>query len=196
MPLGNEIGQVAVCCTNDLHIDRNGVCAAKRRNRSIFENAQEMGLKFKRHIADFVEEQSAAVARENFTRPAAFHAARKRAGRVAEEFACQECGGDRGAVDRNVRLLCALAFVVQRSRQRILAHARFAEHEQWNILVDDLAAQADVLDHQRISSRDTVKRADLASRVLPCAFVVQSLRGAARARGGLLFRQKRCNKCV
>ena len=81
--------------------------AADAGELAILQHAQDLPLQRQRHVADFVEEERAAVA--------LLEAADALAGRagegaflVAEEFALEQLLGDGGAVDRDEALRAAL----------------------------------------------------------------------------------------
>jgi hypothetical protein len=47
---------------DDAHLDRNGPRAAHAHDLALFQHAQQACLQRQRHLADFVEEQRAAMA--------------------------------------------------------------------------------------------------------------------------------------
>src|SRR6202007_1458336 len=58
---GDELGKVRIGGGDDAHIDANGAIAAEALEFLFLENAEQFGLEFEREIADFVEEDRAAV---------------------------------------------------------------------------------------------------------------------------------------
>src|SRR5258706_15867414 len=53
--------QIAVGSSNHAHVHFHGVIAAQRAHFLLLQNAQEFGLHFGRQLANFIEEDSAAV---------------------------------------------------------------------------------------------------------------------------------------
>ncbi|MNI49326.1 hypothetical protein D3C73_1039290 [compost metagenome] len=82
-----------------------------------------------RHIADFVEEQGAALGDLQFAGAALAVGTGKRAGGGAEEFGLQQRFGNRRAVDTDKRLVRAGRGVVDRLGQQLLAGAGLAEQQ-------------------------------------------------------------------
>ena len=58
--------QIFVCRGDDAHIYTHACLGADRLEALFFENAQDFGLRFERHVADLVEEQGAAVGQLKF----------------------------------------------------------------------------------------------------------------------------------
>ena len=73
-----------------------------RSNCLILQHAENLGLHQRRHVADLVEEQRAAVALLELADPLAVGAG-ERAFFVAEQFAFQQLLGNGRAVDRQER---------------------------------------------------------------------------------------------
>ena len=125
MTLGDQLGKIAVRRTNNPHIHGHGFRAAERRYRAFFEHAQQMSLQLKRHIADFVEEERAAVACNNLARAPALDAAGERARRIAKQFAGQKGRGNSCTVDSDIRFAGALALGMNSAGQGVLTNAGF-----------------------------------------------------------------------
>src|SRR5690606_23138635 len=89
----------------------------------------QLRLQRERHVADLVEEQGAAVGDLDLAGRLA-HGARERALLEAEQLRLEQRLRDRGAVDRNERLLRARAQVVDRAREELLAGAALAEQQR------------------------------------------------------------------
>ena len=58
---GDAFAQVAVGGADELDIDGDRFAAAERRHHAFLEHAQQARLQRERHVADFIEEQRAAV---------------------------------------------------------------------------------------------------------------------------------------
>jgi hypothetical protein len=132
-------------------LDRLG--AADALDLALLQHAQDLGLRRERHVADFVEEDRAAVAEFELAQP--LH---RRAGErppfVAEEFALDQIVRDRGAVDRDERFARAGAGLMDRAGEDFLARSRFAvdkySYFRWcnqADLIEDALHVAGLADH-------------------------------------------------
>ena len=66
-PAGFHIGdQVAVGGGDDAHVDLDGLASADRLDLALLQRAQQFDLRRERQLADFVEEQRAAVGLDEF----------------------------------------------------------------------------------------------------------------------------------
>jgi len=92
---------------------------------TFLQHAQQLALQRQRNFADLVKEQRAAVGQ---LKPA--DAVAQRAGEgafgVTEEFALEQIGRDRRAIDADQRAVAALAVVVDGARHQFLAGAGLA----------------------------------------------------------------------
>ena len=115
-----------------------------------------------RHVADFVEENRAVVALLEFA-----DALQGRAGEgaafVAEQFAFQQLLGDGGAVDREERLLAAVAVMINGAGDQFLAGAALAGDERGGVGGGDLADELEDLLH-RLAAADDAQLVILGSR--------------------------------
>ena len=102
--------------------------AAEPHELALLEHAQQLGLDRRRHLADFVEEQHAAVGLLDASRLGADRAG-ERAALVAEQLRLEELIGQRRAVDRDERPVAAARAVVDEARDDFLAGARLAGEE-------------------------------------------------------------------
>ena len=114
----------------DVHLQRHG--AADALESLLFERAENLGLQRKRQIADFIEEQRAAVRHLELAR-LAVRGARERAFLVAEELGFEQRFRDRRAVDGHERPVGARAEHVQRPREQFLARPAFAFEEHGGV---------------------------------------------------------------
>ena len=110
----------------------NLLVAADAGEGAVFEEAEQFGLEGAAHVADFVQEDGAAV---GFFDAAEFLAdgAGEGAFFVAEEFAFQEVLGDGGAIDADVIVLAAAAQAVERAGDQFLAGAAFAQDQDGGV---------------------------------------------------------------
>src|SRR5581483_5474982 len=97
LTIGDELVQVAIGGGDESHVHVHGLVAAQPLELLLLENAQELGLEFERNVADFVEEQGAAVGEFE---PSEFtgHRAGEGAPLVAKEFAFDKAHGNGAAV--------------------------------------------------------------------------------------------------
>ena len=125
----NHLLEVLVRRGDDSHIDRRcAAAAAQPLDLLLLERSEQFGLQFQRQVADFVEKQRAAVRGLKSTDGLCDRAG-KCASLVAEEFAFEQPGGNRGAVHRHEPLVPARAGIVNRPRNHFLAGPRFAEQQ-------------------------------------------------------------------
>ena len=78
------------------------VGAADRLHRLLLQHAQHLGLRLQAHVADFVEENRAAVGHLELA-AAIRDRAGERAPHMAEQLALDQLLGNRGAVDFDER---------------------------------------------------------------------------------------------
>ena len=107
----------------------------------------------RRHVADFVEKNRAVVALLEFA-DALHGRAGERASFVAEQFAFQQLFGNGGAVDREERLLAAVAVMVNGAGDEFLAGAAFAGDERGGVAGGDLADELEDLLHRLAAADD------------------------------------------
>src|SRR5579859_1846949 len=110
---------------DDANVDGSFGFAAEAADFAVFENTQEFGLRGRRHFADFVEQERAAVGQFK-----AADAALGRAGEstalVAEDFAFHQGFGNRRAVDGDERAAGARREPVNRAGNNLFARSRFS----------------------------------------------------------------------
>ena len=113
---------------DDAHVDVDRPLAADADDFAVLHDAQQPNLRGQRELADFVEEQRAAV---GLLEPAL--APRRRAGEgarlVAEQLRVDQLGGNRAAVDAAERAAAKRRVLVDRAGDDLLAGAGFAEQQ-------------------------------------------------------------------
>ena len=117
---------------DDAHVHLDRLVAADALERAALQHAQNFRLRRGRHVADFVEENRAFVALLEFA-DALDGRAGERAAFVAEEFAFEQLFGNGGAIDRQKRLLAAVAVMINRAGDKFLAGAAFAGDERGGV---------------------------------------------------------------
>jgi hypothetical protein len=132
---------------DDPHVDRNRFLPAETLDLPFLQEPQQARLALDRHVADFVEEQRAAVRRLD-PPGAPLVRAGERAALVAEQLGLQQMMRNRAAVDRDERPLAAHRALVDRERGQLLAGARLAGDEHARVRLRDLANRAEQLLHR------------------------------------------------
>ncbi len=129
--LGDQRFQVLVGGRDHPHVDPDEFAPADPEEFAFRQYAQETRLQRQRHVADFIQEQGAAIGLLE-TADVALLRAGEGAGLVAEQFALQQFGGNGGGVERDEGLARARRFLVQRAGNELLAGTGFAidQHRQ------------------------------------------------------------------
>ena len=128
----------------------------------ILQDAQQLDLRARRHLADLVEKQRAALGLLEQAALARFGAG-ECAALVAEQLAFQQIVRQRAAVDRNERKIAARAQVVERARGQLLAGPGLALHQDGGVdcrdaLDDAQRVQEDRGFAQQIQLRECIAR--------------------------------------
>ena len=130
--------EVAVGGGHDAHVHGDGLLAAEPLQALLLQHPHQLDLRAKSHVADFIQEDGAAV---GLLEPA--DAPRLRAGEgaafVAEQFALQQRFGNGGAVDRDERRVGPIAVLVKGAGDQLLAGAGLAADEHVDRLGGDAA---------------------------------------------------------
>ena len=164
------------------HVDRLLGAPAQPPETAFLEDAEQLHLRRRRHLADLVEEQGAAIRQLETPLPPI-----RRAGEgallVTEDFALEQRLGNRGAVDRDERKAGARAQLMDGLRDELLAGARFAgdEHRRrgrrglLDHLVDlaHLGAVADERAERAVLAQLAAQRLHLAHRFEPLDDLVE-----------------------
>src|SRR5690606_9632112 len=123
LALGDCSAEVLVCRRNDADIDAARLAAADADDRPVLEYAKQLDLHVEAHVADFVEEERAGLARFEMA-DAARGSAGKAALLMAEKFGFDKVGRDRATVDRREGLAGAGTLLVDRAGHELLARPR------------------------------------------------------------------------
>ncbi len=94
--------QVLVGRRQHARVDADARRAADGLHHLLLQHAQDLGLGLQAHVADFVEEDRAAV-RQLELAAAVGHRAGERAAHVTEQLALDQLLGNRGAIDLDER---------------------------------------------------------------------------------------------
>src|SRR5213076_424485 len=107
---------------DDADVDGLFVLAADAAERALLQDAQQLHLRRRRHLRDFVEEQRAVV-RQLEAALTALDGAGEGALLVPEQLAFEQRVGNRRAVDRHVGEIRAGTQFVNRLRDELFARA-------------------------------------------------------------------------
>jgi len=122
---------------------------------AFLQHAEELGLQLERKVADFVQEDRAAVGQLEPPLPHGRRAS-ECAALVAEQLAFDQRGGQRRAVDANELVSPATAAVVYGAREELLTGAGFAEQQHRGIKRRDLIDALEHDAHRRAGGDDAV----------------------------------------
>jgi hypothetical protein len=142
---------------DDAHIDRMRAGRAERPELALLQHAQQLDLEHRAGIADFVEEDGAAVGLLEAT-AAILVGAGEGATLVAEEFGLEQLVGQRAAVLDDEGLVGTPAAVVDGARQHLLAGSRFAADQHRQV------EGCDALDQRADGVERALRAADQPSR--------------------------------
>jgi hypothetical protein len=120
---------------------------------AVREHAQQPDLQVRRHVADLVEEQRAALGLLEAAAPRALRAG-ERAALVPEQLALEQVLRDRRRVDRDERTRGARAVTVQRARDELLAGPRFAGDQHGRVRLRQPPDRPEHLLHRRRLAED------------------------------------------
>src|SRR5262249_44094392 len=151
LPEGSRLDgrvQITMRGGNDANVDADGLVAADAVDLPVFDDAQQFGLQRERHVADFVQEQGAAVGELKlaFAEPVA---PSKGARFVTKQFILEQILVQRRAIQRNERLILARAVVVQRPGDKLFAGAGFTLNEYGGIGRRDVLQPVEDVVHGR-----------------------------------------------
>ena len=113
---------------NDADIEIGGTVGSEALDLALLQNAQQLGLKVKRHLTDFVKKNGAAVGEFEL---AYFVCDRtgKGALRMAEEFTFQQSLRDSSAVDGDKWLVASMAGIMDVACKLFLTAAAFSFYQ-------------------------------------------------------------------
>ncbi len=139
------------------HVGLDRLVTADAIKLAIRQHAQQARLQIRRHVADFVEKQRAAV---GLLETAAPHVLRpgKSAAFVSEQLRFEQVFRNRRGVDRDERLRRARAVTMQRARHQFLAGARIAGNQHRRMRLRQPADDAEHFLHRRRLTEDLGRR--------------------------------------
>src|SRR5271154_1620308 len=153
--------KVAVGGGDDADVDVAALGGAHGFDFALLQGAEELGLEVHRHVADFIEEEGAALGGLQQAL-LGLHGSGESAFDVAKELGFDECRNERGTVDGSERLVFAGAGKMNAARDEFLPGSALAKDEH------GIFMQADLLDHL-IDALHSFGKADEAAEAGPGA---------------------------
>ncbi len=135
----------------DIDLNRRG--AADAIELAVLQYAQQAGLQVRRHVADFIQKQRAAVGLLEAAL-ALGSSAGKRAALVAEELGLQQILGDGCGVDGDEGFLRTRRGLVQRAGDQLLTGTRFTSDQHRDVAGGQATDSAEHLLHCRGFAND------------------------------------------
>jgi hypothetical protein len=141
-------GEIAMGRGHQPHVDPARRRLAEPADFSLLQDAQEIALRYRRQVADLVEEDRAAMRRLEDSGARPIGAGEGAAG-VSEEVRKQQRLGERGAVHRHPGRAGTAAHAAQLAGGELLAAAALAEKEHRHVARGELAQALDGGEQQR-----------------------------------------------
>ena len=104
----NQLFQMVAGCSDHSYVDMSILVTADRRDRVIFQNPQQLGLRFQFKITDLIDKQSTMMGCFK-TSPTGFRRAGKRTFRMTEQFALDQVFRNGGHIHGHKRFCCPRA---------------------------------------------------------------------------------------
>jgi hypothetical protein len=129
--LSHQRGERTLSCSHDSGIDRDGSRFAQWNYLLQLEGTQELRLNLKAKLADFVQEQRAALSRSKLPDVRFFRAGKCTAS-VPKKLTFSKSDRNGGAV-QCVKRTIPRAELVKCPRNDLLTHARFTDDLHWQV---------------------------------------------------------------
>ncbi len=146
--LAHALFQLLVRGRDHAHVDAHRDLPADAIELAFCEHAQQPRLQLRRHVADLVEKQRAAVGLLEAPAPQLIRAG-ERALLVAEQFRLQQIRSEGGRVECDERFRSARAVTMQRAGDELLAGARLASDQHGHARARQPADRAKHFLHRR-----------------------------------------------
>ena len=149
LAIRNGHTQVFVGGRNDANINGHLAFRAQACEQTFLQNAQQLGLQVHRHLANFIQEQSAALGlfKQSFE---FFLGAGECAFFVAKQHVVNQLLWQSGAVQTNKRATCTLRRLVQHTRQNFFTRTSWAFNEGCHIGLRHTLGQGQQMTADRI----------------------------------------------
>ncbi len=180
----NLLVEIAIRRRDDARVDRNRLRRADGNDFAMLQRAQQLDLRRRRRLADFVEEERALRRRAEQTDLVANRAG-ERALHVTEQFALEQAFGERAAVDREERSLRAHRQIVDVAGDDFLTGSRLALNEHRGIGRRDRLDETQHVEPRLARADGTRDRPAVRARRIACLsdlFSTRSLRCSAARR--------------
>jgi hypothetical protein len=128
----NLAPKLSVGSGHDAHVELSLLRSTDASHAACLEHAKEARLEIDRQLADFVQEERAAVGALEGAEVGS-DGARERAALVSEQLALGQVGGDATAVEHDEGASRTSALLVKRMRQHVLAGAGLAEQREGDV---------------------------------------------------------------
>jgi len=126
--LVDQVLETPIGRRDDSNVEGLDLVGSQWREALFLQDAKQLGLAHERHVADLVEKECPALCRREASQ-APLVGAGKRAPLVTEELGLEKSVGKRRAIDGHEGPFVALAALVQRSRDELLARATLAAEQ-------------------------------------------------------------------
>ena len=156
--LGHQLVQVLVGGGKHAHVHADQFATADAEELALGQHPQQARLQRRRHVADLVQEQRAAV-RLLEAPDVALAGAGEGARLVAEQLRLQQFSGDRRGVERDEWAARAWRFAVQRARHQFLAGAGLTRDQHADRRLRQSPDRAEQLAHGRRAAEQFALRA-------------------------------------
>jgi len=154
----HELREIAIGRTNDTHIHVHSVVAAQPLEASLLQNAKQLGLKAQSQIANLVQKQRGVIRGFDATAPHG-EGSSKSPLFMSEELVFNERFGQVGARERYHWASVPGTQLVDRTRQKLLAGARFARYQYVDVAGSDLLRKSEEFLHGRGRAQQLIESA-------------------------------------
>src|SRR5207237_816059 len=130
--LGDHLLEVAIGGADEASVDGNAGTAADALDGALLQDAQQAHLQPRRQLADFVEEQRAAVGQLEAA-ATGLGGAGEGPLLMAEQLALEHAFGERSAVDGDERSIAPRALLVNEAGQELLSRAGLPQDQDGGV---------------------------------------------------------------
>ncbi len=160
------LGEIPIRCGHDSDIDGDGLRSADRFDLAFLEHTQELGLKDRCRVGDFVQKDRASVCLLEQS-PFIGHSSCKCAFHMAEQFAFKQRFRQGAAIDDDERLLVPLAQGMNRLGQQPFPCSTLALNQDRGRTVRHQAYHVEELLHGRTPADQLAHRLSHRGRRVP-----------------------------
>ena len=176
----HHVAQIDVGRGDDPDVDLDRLDAAKAHELALLDDAQQLGLRLERDVADLVEEDRPLVG--ELEQPLLrVDGAGESALDVAEQVRLEQVGRQVAGVDGDERAIRPRGVLVQRPRDQLLAGTAFAVDQDGGAARRGLDDQVEDLPHARAPADDLAEAVRARLEILPSARFSATSRRCASA---------------